>query len=108
MVERQETLFDEEPKKPEVPLARGDDPKTSKLAAASMVEGALKHRALIVDALGYPSKPLTYCEIAERTGLDPVAVNRRLASMRREGLVRRLDETRETPSGRLAHLYTRT
>jgi len=114
----QGAFFDEAPEQSgprhEVPLARAADPVTSKVAAASMVEGAEHHRALILEALAFPSKPLTYWEIAERAGLEPVAVARRLASMIREGLIIRLDgkdgrpkAMRESPSGRPAFLHTR-
>ena len=88
----------------DAPLARRRDPATSHIAAASMQAGAAAHRALILAVLR-DGLPRTYVEIASATRLDPIAVARRMAELLRAGLVRRLPETRLTPSGRPAHLW---
>lgn len=88
------------------PGARRSDPQTSKDAAAAVVDTAARHRERILRALRhFGVGGCVYTEIAKATGLEPVAVNRRLAELRRAGLVIRRDETRRTPSGCYAHIY---
>ena len=70
-----------------MPRARKSDPVTSHRAAAKVAGSASAHRALIVDAIR--RKPgMTYREIASYTGLEPVAVGRRLVEAERMGAVR--------------------
>lgn len=88
--------------------ARSSDPETSKIAACSMAEGAKRQREEIYWALLRAGIPLTYEEIAQRSGLDPVQVGRRLSEMlnpEKDGRVERLNETRLTTTGRPAHLH---
>lgn len=88
------------------PGARRSDPQTSKDAAAAAVDLAADHRARILRALRrFGPGGAVYHEIAKATGLEPVAVGRRLAELRRAGLVIRREETRRTPSGNFAHVY---
>lgn len=69
------------------PRARHRDPATSHLAAAKVVGRADAHRQMIAAAIR--QRPgMTYREIAELTGLEPVAVGRRLVEVEREGLAR--------------------
>lgn len=88
------------------PIARRTDPETSRIAAATMREGASHQRAQVLDALerrGYAGG--NYTELAADTGLEPVAVDRRLPELRRLGDAARLRESRLTPSGRPAHVH---
>ena len=76
----QQTLF------ADAPRARRSDPTTSHIAArrvfASGLAGA--HRQQIAAAIR--SRPgMTYKAIAEATGLEPVAVGRRLVEIERDG-----------------------
>ena len=69
------------------PRARRSDPATSHLAAQRAAPSADAHRQRIVAALR--AKPgMTYREIADATGLEPVAVGRRLIEAERQGLAR--------------------
>jgi len=70
-------------------LARRDDVPTSKRAAEKAVSFKAKHEAAIY-AVIYESMPgATAKEIAAKTGLTDVQVNRRLADMGRRGLIER-------------------
>jgi len=78
------------------PMSRRTDPQTSRIAASRLVASgrADAHRALIVDAIR--RRPgTTYRQIAELTGLEPVAVGRRLVEVERLGLAR-AGEARDT------------
>ena len=91
------------------PIARRTDPVTSQLAAETMREGASHQRGQVLAALerrGFAGA--NYTELAEDTGLEPVAIDRRLPELRRLGLAVRLKETRLTPSGRPAHVHVAT
>lgn len=74
------------------PQARATDPHTSKEAARRAATFANNHRDRIHAALDTPAN---IYEIAERTGLDHVAVARRMAEMQRMGLVERTGVTRD-------------
>jgi predicted ArsR family transcriptional regulator len=88
-----------------MPLSRRTDPDTSRAAAVSMVKTAASHCALIETALDRMG-PMGRFEIAEATGLDPVAVARRLADLVQAGRARRLVATFErTPSGRRGSVW---
>ena len=88
------------------PRARRRDPATSRDAAQAARRAAASHRARILAALeAAGSLGATYVELAGATGLEPVAVNRRLCELRRMGVAMRLDVTRPTPSGNRAHVY---
>lgn len=71
-------------------LARRTDPATSHCAAHNAQAFKAKHEARIFGAL-HDAAPggLTYREIAQLTGMEPVAVARRLKSMERRGLITR-------------------
>ena len=71
----------------QTPRARRSDPETSHLAAERVKVSAKAHRAVIVAAIR--RRPgMTYREIAEAVGLDPVAVGRRLVECERAGEAR--------------------
>lgn len=74
------------------PRARRADPLTSHRAARNARQFAAGHAALILDALAVPG---TYKQIAERCGLEPHAVARRLKEIETAGLVRRTDREHE-------------
>lgn len=88
--------------------ARRSDPTTSKAAARSALGTAEEHREAIYWALLRAGVPLNYEQIAQRSGLDPVQVGRRLSEMldpKQDGRVERMSETRPTRTGRPAHLW---
>jgi predicted ArsR family transcriptional regulator len=88
-----------------MPASRRTDPGNSHAAAASMVATASTHRSLIWAAL-HRCGPMGRYEIAEVTGLDPVAVARRLAELVAQGLCRRSKARQETtPSGRMGSVW---
>jgi CRP-like cAMP-binding protein len=71
------------------PMQRRHDPPTSRIAAERLVASgrADAHRRLIVDAIR--RRPgTTYRQIADMTGLEPVAVGRRLVEVERQGLAK--------------------
>lgn len=61
--------------------SRSRDPQTSQRAGRQARQFAAGHHALILDALA--QGPGTAKEIAQRTGLDYVAVNRRIGELGR-------------------------
>lgn len=63
-------------------LARASDPATSKTAAAHAVTFKSKHAGRIFGYLIEHPAGATYREIAAGTGLEPVAVGRRLKELR--------------------------
>jgi predicted transcriptional regulator len=80
-------------------LARHDDADTSHEAAEAMAEAGVvvRHERMIVTALstGAASK----CEIARRCGLTEQQVNRRLADLRRRGVIERTGRDGISDSG---------
>jgi transcription initiation factor IIE alpha subunit len=81
--------------------SRRNDPFTSVMAAASAECFAGEHCRMIADALR--EGPAGKCEIARRCGLTEQQVNRRLAVMRRAGLISRTGRCVPSDSGRLEH-----
>lgn len=75
-----------------MPTARRRDPSTSKEAARRSASFANNHRDRIHAALATPG---TIFDIARRTGLDHVAIARRMSEMQRMGLVERTGITRD-------------
>ena len=72
------------------PLYRISDPATSRTAADKAASFLAKHEERILGALRDAGKKgMTYREIAAATGLEPVAVARRLKGMERRGLITR-------------------
>lgn len=86
------------------PVARRTDPETSKTAAQRARVSAQAHNGKILGALRVGGA-LTYVEIAAATALEPVQVARRMAALHKAGLVRRLEQTKPTPSGCDAHCW---
>lgn len=82
----------------DLPGARRTDPATSHAAAEAAAELALRHHGLVLAALrqGAAGKDA----IARSTGLDGVAVARRLPELQRMGLVRLTGRTVASASGR--------
>ena len=83
----------------QIPLFRSTDPSTSRDAAARVPEFRAGHESRIYAALDQILIPIlapdgqTYRDIASSTGLEPVAVARRLVAMERRKLItRRRDE----------------
>lgn len=81
--------------------ARSDDPATSHAAAASAAEFSGTHCARILSAL-CKYGPMTKDQIARRTGLTPVQVDRRLPDLYDEakGKIYPTGETRNSDAGR--------
>lgn len=88
------------------PLARRGDPVTSQEAAARTIEFSGKHAVAI---FGWLKDHLlaggTKDEIAEGTGIDAVAVARRIPGLRKTAGVYDSGETRKTPTGRMATVW---
>lgn len=74
-------------------LCRRTDPQTSKNAAEKTKAFKSRHIAKIWGSLK-DYGPMTYKEIAEKTGLEPVAVARRRKEMEENKLIVVMDETR--------------
>jgi hypothetical protein len=87
------------------PASRTTDRDTSWAAGDSMGRAAATHRALIWAALKRRG-PMGRYEIAEITGLDPVACARRLSELVGQGICRVAPARRETtPSGRAGSVW---
>ncbi len=82
-----------------MPAARRTDPATSHEAAALAVGLATRHRTLILGALGLHGA-MGKTRIAKVTGLDDVAVARRLPELERIGMVEPTGGRETSASGR--------
>lgn len=78
------------------PRARSTDPVTSHLAAAHAERFIGNHRDRILKALEHPG---TAYDIAERSGLEYHAVQRRLKELERDGQAERLVAKVSGPRG---------
>lgn len=85
--------------------ARRTDPETSKEAAARAVEFAHAHHAKIVGSLMTQGNGTIY-EIAGRTGLDHVAVARRMKELEELQAVKRTEDRRAGPTGRTCTVWS--
>jgi predicted Rossmann fold nucleotide-binding protein DprA/Smf involved in DNA uptake len=85
------------------PLFRTTDPATSKAAGVAAREFKGDHERRILEALA--AGPAGKCEIARRCGLTEQQVNRRLATMRRDGAVERTGRVVTSDSGCGEHEY---
>lgn len=74
-----------------MPMARRRDPETSHEAAKRAASFADGHRTRILAAL---EGALTIKELAQRTGLDHVAIARRMPELQRMGLAQPTDTRR--------------
>lgn len=90
----------------ELPLFRRTDPVTSKAAGRAAREFLGDHERRVLEALA--AGPAGKCEMARRCGLTEQQVNRRLAAMRRDGLVERTGRTVASDSGCGEHEYRST
>jgi predicted ArsR family transcriptional regulator len=90
----------------ELPLFRRTDPVTSKTAGQAARKFLGDHERRILKALA--AGPAGKCEMARRCGLTEQQVNRRLAVMRRDGLVERTGRTVASDSGCGEHEYRST
>lgn len=86
-------------------LARRADPQTSHAAAARVREFAGRHAGQIFGWLFDHPAGGTKDEIANGTGIDAIAVARRIAELRRTAGVYDSGETRRTPTGRAATVW---
>ena len=80
-----------------LPLWRKTDPDTSKAAGEAAREFLGEHERLILEALA--AGPGTKDELAHRCGLTEQQVARRMAGMKRRGLVVDTGERRASASG---------
>lgn len=85
--------------------ARNDDPVTSHLAADMVVQFASDHQRLITNWLKANEAGGTIYEIAGGTGIDHIAVARRMKELETLGHADRSDLTRPTPTGRKAKVW---
>lgn len=81
----------------DLPLFRRTDPDTSKAAGEAAREFLGEHERLILEALA--AGPGTKDEIAARCGLSEQQVARRMAGIKRRGLVVDTGERRASASG---------
>jgi predicted ArsR family transcriptional regulator len=81
----------------DLPLFRRTDPDTSKAAGEAAREFLGEHERLILEALA--AGPGTKDEIASRCGLSEQQVARRMAGLKRRGLVVDTGERRASASG---------
>lgn len=95
---------------PQLPLdftkrARSDDPVTSHQAAARLAEFAGDHHAKILGSLLTQGDGTIY-ELAERTGLDHVAVARRMSELEALQVARpKPGVKRASPTGRPCRVW---
>lgn len=80
-------------------FARHSDPETSHAAAADVVEAGVVARHERMIALALLAGPASKCEIARRCGLSEQQVNRRLAGLRRRGVIERTGRACISDSG---------
>ena len=78
--------------------ARADDPAASHVAAARAEHFASSHAGRIHQAL-LVHGPMTKDEIADRTGLTPVQVDRRLPDLKRAGKATPEGSMRQSKAG---------
>lgn len=90
----------------DLPLFRRTDPVTSKIAGTMAREFRGDHERKILEALA--AGPAGKCEIARRCGLTEQQVNRRLAVMRRTGVVERTGRAVTSDAGCLEQEYRST
>lgn len=79
---------------------RNSDPVTSHQSAAAARHFATGHAALCLDALRL-NGPATQTELAQRVGLLPHQVNKRLADLHRHGLIVTTGNTRPGHANRM-------
>jgi hypothetical protein len=88
------------------PRARKRDPETSHEAAARSHEFSGKHASAIFCWLrDHLEQGGTFHEIAGGTGIDAIAVARRIAELRETAGVYDSGETRKSPTGRKATVW---
>ena len=85
-------------------LARNQDPQTSHAAARQVNVFANTHYRAIYEAL-QTMKDGTFYEIAERSGLEPSSVWRRLNEMEKDGMIQPTGEERRGPTNRLCRVW---
>lgn len=81
------------------PRARITDPATSQATGVAAVAFVCDHHAKIIAALE-DGGPGTIYEVEARTGIDHVAVARRMKELEMQKLVLRTENTRPSPLGR--------
>jgi len=90
-----------EPVRP--PLARASDPPTSHEAAAGAARFASGHHRQILDAL--VDGPASKTQLARRTGIDGVAVARRISELLDHGKVVVVSNDGVSPTGKRERVY---
>ena len=85
-------------------LARNQDPQTSHKAARQVSIFQNTHHRKIYEAL-QTMKDGTFYEIADRSGLEPSSVWRRLNEMEKDGLIQPTGEERRGPTGRMCRVW---
>ena len=84
--------------------ARRDDPMTSVEAADRVKEFAHRHHAVILESLATQG-PGTIYDIAERTGIDHVAVARRMSELEELRVAECTGEKLPGPTGRNCRVW---
>lgn len=83
-------------------LARREDPNTSRFAAARAKRFKVNHEDMIVGSLGIPGNAY---DIARRTGLTHVQVDRRIKTLIEAGRVLDTGKTKPGPNGAECRVY---
>lgn len=86
------------------PAARARDPETSHQAAAGAREFAVAHRDRILAAL--EQGPASKTVLAARTGLDGVAVARRIKDLLDDGRIVVVSNDGVSPTGKAERVYS--
>jgi hypothetical protein len=84
--------------------ARRNDPETSKAAARSIGNFADNHCRLIYEAIRQFG-PMGKTRIAQKAGIDHVAVGKRLPDLQRCGVAYPTDKTEKSGSGRQERIW---
>lgn len=84
-----------------------NDPATSRAAALS-VDAAGQRRRVLLALFAAGESGMTDDELSSRCGLIRTSAGTRRGVLVKEGFVRRTSETRPTPFGRPAHVWTIT
>ena len=80
--------------------ARASDPETSAAAAESVLSAIPSQQAEILETLNWAGHALAAHEMANRCDLTAHQISRRLADLRRDGLIEDSGERAATPSNR--------
>lgn len=85
-------------------LRRNSNPETSDKSAQTVIEFGYGHQRKIYETLCGMTDG-TFYEIAEKSGLEPASVWRRLNEIEKTGHIETTGEERKGPTGRLCRVW---